>query len=214
MSAEQWRLTCGRDELAALRGDARFQQLLRVARAANALRFGLAALTEGQEDGTPALRRRRLNAFLLLAGAVHEALRLGAELAATHGDSPGYEAGFGKLFADPGAMAYAEDALGGVHARGPFSAAPATAPRLPPAGQDAVFGEGHGKTPGAFYYSLADEALLAGALQVDAAPGVPFYEAMKEHMESAALLAERCAEAADRLVAELLQGQPWRLAAG
>jgi hypothetical protein len=214
MSDEQWRLTCTRDAFAALREDADFLGLLRLARAANALRFGLAVLTEGREDGTAALRRRRLNAYMMLAGTVHETLRLAAGLAPARRDSPAWTAGFGALFDDPGAIAYAEAALGAVHARAPFSFDAVPQPALPRPGDDAVFGAGDGRTPGAFHYALADEALLADALDVTAPTGAPFYDAMKEHMESAALLAERCAESVDRLIAEGLRAQPWRIEGG
>lgn len=215
MSDERWRLSCDRDELAAIRDAAEFGLLQRAARASNALRFGLATLTEGREDGTPALRRRRLNAYMLLAGIVSETLLLADEVARLRPDAESVIAGFGVVLADPGMIAYGEDALGAVHRHGPFMfRAPAGAPRLPAAGEEALFGEGQGKTPGSFYYTLPDEALLGGALGITVPSGAAFYDAMKEHMASAATLAEKLAESCDRLVAELLQTQPWRLTGG
>jgi hypothetical protein len=215
VSDERWRLECGREELAAERGEESFALLQRAARSATALRFGLGVLTEGREDGTPALRRRRLNAYMLLAGVVHETLLFAQEFERRHPDSEAFAAGFAVVLADVGMMAYAEDALGAVYGRAPFMFRTAGGtPRLPPAGSPALFGEGQGRTPGSFYYALPDEALLGGALGIGALTGADFYDAMKEHMESAALLAEKLAESADRVVAELLQSQPWRLSAG
>lgn len=206
---EWWSLVVDRESFAGLREEAEFALLLRFARAANALRFSLAALTGGEEDGTPATRRQRVNAFLQLAVVICEGVRLARAAEPALRASPAFAAGFGALLNDPGAIAYADDVLGGVAARSPFrfDALPPVAPVS--ASRDIVFGEGAGRAPGSFYYTLADETLLHAVLEL---PPGDVYEGLKEHMENAALLAERCAEAADRLIAELMKAQPWQLA--
>lgn len=210
-TAERWTLECDATAFRELAGDARFLLLLRFARSSNALRFALAALTDGDEDGTPARRRQRMNAFLLLAGIVFEAVRLAQSAERELVGLPAFDAGFRTILDDHGSLAYAEDVLGGVAGRSPFRfATPPPAPRFDEAKADGdvVLGIGEGRAPGAFHYALADELLLRAAL--DLADG-DVYEHLKEHMETTALLAERCAESADRLIAELLRGQPWTL---
>jgi hypothetical protein len=211
-ATERWTLGCSPEQFAALAGDARFPLMLSFARASNALRFALATLTEGEEDGTPARVRQRMNAFMLLAGTVFEAVRLAQFAERELGALAAFEAGFRAILDDPGSLAYAEDVLGAVAAHAPFRFGPPSV-TVPDAGGsngsgEVRFGSGIGRAPGAFHYALADELLLRAALDLGET-GV--YEQLKEHMETTALLAERCAESADRLIAELLREQPWTL---
>jgi hypothetical protein len=204
-----WRLACAGEELAALRDSARFRLMLRFARAANALRFAVAALTDGVEDGSPQRRRQRINAFFLLAGVVVDAVRLAGSTERELADSAAFGSGFRPILDDPGGVAYAEDVLGAVAMRAPFRFGTIPAPpQNAPAEAELVLGAGRGKVPGAFYYTLPDELLLRGSIEL---PHGDVYEHLKEHFESAVLLADRCADAADRLVAELLREQPWQL---
>jgi hypothetical protein len=203
-----WTLECAGHELATLREDERFALMLRFARAANALRFAVHALADGEEDGSPQRRRQRVNAFMLLAGIVADTVRLAGSTERALAGSSAFRDCFAAILDDPGALAYAEDVLGGVAARAPFRFGPLPAP--PPADTNrdrAVLGEARGRAPGSFYYALADALLLRGPLQLEAGDA---YAQLRDHFESAVLLADRCADAADRLIAELLREQPWR----
>jgi hypothetical protein len=209
---ERWTLACSPQQFAALASDARFRLMLSFARASNALRFALAVLTEGVEDGSPTRVRQRMNAFMLLAGMVLEAVRLAQVAEREFGTLAAFEAGFRAILDDPGSVAYAEDVLGAVVAHAPFRFGPLSVPVSDDGGSagtgEVRLGSGVGRAPGAFHYALADELLLRAALDLAESD---VYEQLKEHMETTALLAERCAESADRLIAELLREQPWVL---
>ncbi len=69
-----WKFACSADAFAELRNDREFTFLVAISRITNALKFGMAAMNDQGKEPTPRADRQRMNAFLYVAGVLHEAL--------------------------------------------------------------------------------------------------------------------------------------------
>jgi hypothetical protein len=67
-----WKFSCSGDVFAELRQDREFTFLVAISRITNALKFGMAAMNDQGQESTPRADRQRMNAFLYVAGALHE----------------------------------------------------------------------------------------------------------------------------------------------
>lgn len=68
-----WKFSCSADAFAELRNDREFTFLVAISRITNALKFGMAAMNDQGKEPTPRADRQRMNAFLYVAGVLHEA---------------------------------------------------------------------------------------------------------------------------------------------
>jgi len=68
-----WRFACSAEVFAELQNDREFTFLLAISRITNALKFGMAAMNDQGKEPSPRSDRQRMNAFLYVAGVLHEA---------------------------------------------------------------------------------------------------------------------------------------------
>lgn len=67
-------LPASAEVFSALRTDREFAFLVAISRITNALKFGMAAMNDQSKEPAPRADRQRMNAFLFVAGALHEAI--------------------------------------------------------------------------------------------------------------------------------------------
>jgi hypothetical protein len=201
-----WRLAAPGAEVATLAADPAYDALLRLARAANAVRFAHAVLVEYNGADSPQSRRYRINAWFHLCRALADALPLTAALRPLLRQDADTPAEFEDLLDDPGVAAFAGEVVARLAEGGRVGAALRGAR---PAGDPAIFAAGMGSAPGAAYYTMPDEIVIRAALDLRES-GDALFEAVKEPMADTALLAERWMDAVERTIARVLRTQPWR----
>src|SRR5687768_15668374 len=84
-----------------IRDDARFIELMRLARVANSLGVTYPPLAHTLQDQSPAARRDRFAAFLYAAALLTEGLDTAQSLGPWFRDRDQYKAGFAAIFSDP-----------------------------------------------------------------------------------------------------------------
>lgn len=87
-------MTCSAELFAELRGHQEFAFLVALARAVNALKFGVAAMAATGDAVTPATERQRFQAFLYLSGVLHEVFEFKIRSHDKVGDLAAYRGAF------------------------------------------------------------------------------------------------------------------------
>jgi hypothetical protein len=196
-SAERWK---------ALRVDPAFIELLRLARATNALTLAWPPLLASLQDQSPRARRERFAAFFYAAALLHEALHVAQSLGQHFRELPQYKVGFAAIFADKEVTALRSDLLDRIRDRLVFhfdrECLAAGLQHFPEG--ETLIASAPDFMQGEIYFDIADDALLA-YLFGDAPTEVEYLARVARLMEQGTLLFRRFMRAAHSLIPAALR---------
>jgi hypothetical protein len=97
---EYYEVLISKENFEKLREDHELATILNLARVVNALYFCYNSFLDYTDDTTPAGTRQNINAFLFMAGVLHDGLTVADRLEKHFGDLESYKNGFGKLLSE------------------------------------------------------------------------------------------------------------------
>jgi hypothetical protein len=188
-----------------IRGDERFVELMRLARATNGLSIAYAPLAHTLDDQSPAARRHRFAAFVYVAAVLKEALDTAQSLGKWFRQLPQYHEGFGAIFKDPDVRKLRETNLDALRDKFVFhfdrEAMAQSFHAFPTHGDVRILSYPlSGPTFGDTYFDAADDAPLAH-LFGDSQTDDEYFTRIKVFMDSVSELLFRFMPASHRLIA-------------
>lgn len=207
-----WRIVCDPETLDELRDDARFHVLLSLARVCNTLRFCQLVISEIPAADSPATARQRLNAFLFMAAALYEGVKVARMLRRHFRDESAFVGGLGALLKERDTKDLWSQALSKLRNKIVFhfdvDVPPAALERLDLPSYS--FAAGLDRRAGHVYYDLAD-AVAMNYLLDQLADGRPESEVTRDLLRRTVEVATRFVTAADQLFSAVLPAMGFRL---
>jgi len=162
-------------------------------------------------DDSPSGMRQRITSFLNVTGALYEALLFTERLGEFFRDDPAFQ-GVHELLGDKEVQTLRNGPLKRLRHQVVYhhnETATADAVKMMSDGDKYVFASGTTFSKADVYYELADIAVFHYALP-DSGDGRDFSQRLRELFNSAAAVAIRFGNAADKLIAGRLKGTGWR----
>ncbi len=176
MEITDWYIAPSREAYEKAQQDERFQYIVALGRAVNALNFvrSIARLRSPEED-SPAAKRDRMNSYLFGSAIMYEALRLIRRLNRSFATDPIFQNGLRLLLKDKDAQAIEREHLDAVRNQAVFHFIPATfAAAIQKHLKHEKFCSGQGTTKGGVNFSYSDiiaaEILMGSYTDVDSGP--------------------------------------------
>jgi hypothetical protein len=179
--------------------------VIRLGRAANAVRFCQYILLKRQQESTPSVQRERLNAFLYVCAVLFEGMEAAKKASKDLKMFKAFQEKFVPLFRDPSVQTLLTETLKPVRNQGVFhfsdDAIPSHLDGLSESSVTLV--AGRGPAAGDSYVALADVALLYGALGVSGTLDEVYHQ-LRPLLKDVADLSARFGDAYEDLMAEVV----------
>ena len=212
MNSELWDIECTPEAFKALKSDERFLGLLTLARFVNTLLFCQQPVIAARKVDSPSASRQIINSFLFASSVLYEGFLLVERLRKNFHNLDSFKNGFGILLRDRSVRALRQSVLQRMrnkfvfHFDGDVAKDALRNFELP----NYRFASSLGKASGEMYFGLADEVVIKYLLQPEPTESDDVSkQRLQKLIQDVTELMERFADAAEKLMAEVLLSMGW-----